>query len=89
MAGPWGHYRWVRHRPPPSLKMALMAGPLGALPVGSAGSTIEFEDDIDGGPPGRYCRWVRQHLPPSFEDDVDDGPPGGVADRSGIVHHRG
>jgi hypothetical protein len=29
-----------------------MAGPLGALLVGPAASTIEFEDDIDGGPPG-------------------------------------
>jgi hypothetical protein len=28
-----------------------MVGPLGALPVGLAVSTIEVGDDVDGGPP--------------------------------------
>jgi hypothetical protein len=45
-----GRCRWVRHRPPPSLKKTSMAGPWGALPVGPAASTTEFKDDVDGGP---------------------------------------
>jgi hypothetical protein len=32
-----------------------MVGPLGVLPVGPAASTIEDEEDIDGGPPGGHC----------------------------------
>jgi hypothetical protein len=54
-----------------------MVGPLGALLVGPAESTIQVEEDIDGDPPRGRCWWVRQQPPPSFEDDVDGGPPGG------------
>jgi hypothetical protein len=32
--------------------MTSMAGPLGALPVGSATSTTEVEDDVNGEPLG-------------------------------------
>jgi hypothetical protein len=44
--------RLVRQHPPPSLKMTLMAGHLGALLAGSTASTTEFEDNVDGGHPG-------------------------------------
>jgi hypothetical protein len=32
--------------------MMLMADPWGALPAGPTASTTEFEEDVDGGPPG-------------------------------------
>jgi hypothetical protein len=35
MAAPWGCCRRVRQRPPLSLKMSLMAGPLGGAASGS------------------------------------------------------
>jgi hypothetical protein len=53
-----------------------MAAPLGVLPVGLAASTIEVEEDVDGGAPRRHCRWVQQSPPRSFEDDVDGRPYG-------------
>jgi hypothetical protein len=53
-----GCCRWVRQHPPPSLKTTSMAGPLGALLVGSIVSTTEVEDDINGGPPGGHCQRV-------------------------------
>jgi hypothetical protein len=55
--------------------------------VGLTAAATEFEDDVDGGPRGRRCRWVWQWLPPSFEDDIDGRPLGGVADGSSSVHH--
>jgi hypothetical protein len=54
-----------------------MVAPLGVLPVGPAVSTTEFEEDVDGGPPGSSCRQVRQHPPSSFKDDINDRTPGG------------
>jgi hypothetical protein len=69
--------------------MMSMAGPLGALSVGLAMSTTEFEDDVDGGPPRRHCRWVQQRPPSSFEDDIDGGALGGATGRFGSVHHQG
>jgi hypothetical protein len=67
-----------------------MAAPLGALSAGSAASTTEFKDVVDGGPPRGRCQRVRQRPPPSF-DDVDGGPlrGGGAAAGSDSVHHRG
>jgi hypothetical protein len=55
-----------------------MAAPLGALSAGSAASTTEFKDVVDGGPPRGRCQRVRQRPPPSF-DDVDGGPLRGGA----------
>jgi hypothetical protein len=52
----------------------LMVGPLGVLPTGSAASTTEFEDDVDGGPPGRLCWWVWQRPPPSLKMTVMAAP---------------
>jgi hypothetical protein len=58
-----GCYRWVWQRPPPKLKtsmvglptvaplklkMTLMAGPLGVLPVDPIAATTEVEEDVDG-----------------------------------------
>jgi hypothetical protein len=45
----------IRHR---VLKTMSMAGPWGALSTGPVASTTEVEDDVDGGPLGRRCRWV-------------------------------
>jgi hypothetical protein len=56
-----------------------MVGPCGALPVGPTASTTEFEDDVDGGPPGGRYQQIRQRPPQSFEDDVDGGPLGALS----------
>jgi hypothetical protein len=45
------------------LKTTSMAGPLGALSAGPTASTTDVEDDVDGGPLGGRCRWVRQRPP--------------------------
>jgi hypothetical protein len=68
--------------------MTSMVGPLGALPVGPPASTTEFEDDVDGGTPGRCCRCIQQRPPSSFEDDVDGEPHGGAVGGSDSIHHR-
>jgi hypothetical protein len=54
--------------------------------VGLAASTTEFEDDVDGGPPGGVPVGPTASVT-EFEDDVDGGPPGGAAGGSGSVHH--
>jgi hypothetical protein len=69
------------------LKTRSMAGPLGALPAVLVASAIEFEDNVDGRPPGRFYQWVRQRLSLSFEDDVDGGHLGSVVGGSGRVPH--
>jgi hypothetical protein len=53
-----------------------MAGPLGALPVGSAASTTKVEDDVDGGPRGALPVGPAASTT-EFEDDVNAGPPRG------------
>jgi hypothetical protein len=47
--------------------MMSMEGPLGALSTGLTVSTTEVEDIVNGGPPGRRCRWVWQRPPPSLK----------------------
>jgi hypothetical protein len=51
-----------------------MVGPLGVLPVGPAASTIEDEEDIDGGPP-----WGALLVGPtaSTTEVEEDSPLGG------------
>jgi hypothetical protein len=51
-----------------------MAGPLGALPMGSTTSTTEVEDDVDGMPLRGRCRWVRHRPPPSLKKTSMAGP---------------
>jgi hypothetical protein len=64
-----------------------MAGPLGALLAGPAASATDVEDDIDGGPPGRCCRWVWQLPPPRLKMTSMVGPLEGAVGGSGSVHH--
>jgi hypothetical protein len=63
--------------------------PRGALPVGPAVATTEVEEDVDGGPLGGRCRWVRQRPPSSLKRTPMAGPMGGAANGSGSGHHRG
>jgi hypothetical protein len=56
-----------------------MAGPWGVLPVGSAASTTEVEEDVDGGtlgvlPMGLTASTIE------VDEDIDDGPPCGGLD---------
>jgi hypothetical protein len=70
--------------------MMSMVSPLGgALPTGPVASTIEFEDDIDGGVPGGHYQRVWQRPPPCFEDYIDGEPPGGAVDKSNSVDPQG
>jgi hypothetical protein len=48
------------------------------LLAGPAASTMEVEEDINGGPPGRRCRWVQQRLPPRLKKPSMAGPWGGA-----------
>jgi hypothetical protein len=41
------------------MKKTPMAGPLGAVLVGSTAATTEDEEDVDGGALGGRCWWVR------------------------------
>jgi hypothetical protein len=65
-----------------------MTGLLGALPASPAASTIEFEDDVDDGPPGERCQRVRQRPPPSLKTTSMMGALGGAGGGSNYVHHR-
>jgi hypothetical protein len=56
-----------------------MAGHPGALPVGPTASNTEFEDDIDGGPPGGHCRWVWQRPPPRLKTSSMASPLGALS----------
>jgi hypothetical protein len=58
------------------LKMTSMAGSLGALPAGPAASTTEVEEDVNGGPPRRCYRWVRQRPPPMLKMSMAPLPAG-------------
>jgi hypothetical protein len=62
-----------------------MAGPLGVLLVGLAAPTTKAVEDVDGGPPGGCCRWVRQRPPPKWDHATTftDAVAGG----SGSDHH--
>jgi hypothetical protein len=64
----------VHHR---VLKKTSMTGPLGALPAVPAASTVEFEDDVNGEPPGGHCQWVRLRPPLSLKILSMVGPLGG------------
>jgi hypothetical protein len=63
--------------------------PPGVLPVGPVVSTTEVEDDVDGGPPGRHCRQVRQRPPWRLKKTSMAGPLGGATGGFDNVHHRG
>jgi hypothetical protein len=43
--------RLIQQRPPPRLKRTLMTGPWRVMSAGLTASTIEVEEDVDGGPP--------------------------------------
>jgi hypothetical protein len=47
------------------------------LPAGPAASTTEFEDDVDGEPPGGALPTGPVASTIEFEDDIDGGVPGG------------
>jgi hypothetical protein len=55
-----------------------MEGPLGALSTGLTVSTTEVEDIVNGGPPGRRCRWVWQRPPPSLKTSLMAVPLGAL-----------
>jgi hypothetical protein len=63
--------------------MTAMACHLGVLPTGLATSTTEFEDDVDGGPPGGPYRWVQQRPPPNLKMTSMAAPS--VAMRAGLA----
>jgi hypothetical protein len=56
---------WLSLHPAPKMKTSI-AGLLGVLPAGPTATTIEVED-VDGRPPGRCWRQVRQRLPPKLK----------------------
>jgi hypothetical protein len=57
-----------------------VAGPWWALSVGSAASTTEVEDDVDGRPPGALPVGPVASTT-EVEDNVDGGPPWGRCQR--------
>jgi hypothetical protein len=43
-----------------------------------AEATIEVKEDVDGGPHGGFCRWVRQRPPPRLKKMLMAGRRGGA-----------